>query len=69
MGLAIIWRNPRPVRTVRRRRKLIDNASGIIYVVQELVMRAKDQQWAYMSTLEVFRGGHALGGGEGRAAS
>jgi hypothetical protein len=58
MSLAIIWRNPKTVHCVRRRRKLIHNLSGTIYVVQELVLRGKDQQWAYMSTLEVVRGGH-----------
>ncbi len=59
MGLAIVWRNPRTVHCVRRRRKLLHNSSGSIYVVQELVARGKDQQWAYMSTLEVVRGGQA----------
>jgi hypothetical protein len=55
MALAIAWRNPNPVHTIKRCIKFGKGTLSDIYVVQELIAGAN---WSFMSVLEVLCSGH-----------
>jgi hypothetical protein len=54
MVLAIAWRNPNPVHTTKRCIRFGKGMPSDIYVVQELIAGADEQQWTDMSVLEVL---------------
>ena len=59
-SMEIVWRNPNPVRTARRRQSVerIDTA-GFVYNLQEFVEDGELGHWTTISDLEVLDGGQA----------
>jgi hypothetical protein len=60
MRMAIVWRNPCPVHSIRRSVKVSDNGSATRYFVEELIAAVQEEQWADLSILEALCGGHCL---------
>ena len=59
-SLEIVWRNPNPVRVMRRRHcvECVDRAAHF-YTLQEFVEDGDLGHWATISDLEVLQGGRA----------
>lgn len=60
MGLAIAWRNPRPVHAVQRCTRVSENDSCARYFVEELIGGVPEGAWIDLSTMEILRGGNVL---------
>lgn len=60
MRMAIGWRNPCPVHSIRRSVKVSDNGSSARYFVEELIAGVQEEQWAELSILQALCGGHSL---------
>ena len=59
-SLEIVWRNPNPVHTVRRRQSVerVDD-TAFCYTLQEFVEDGDAGHWTTISDLEVLVGGQA----------
>jgi hypothetical protein len=58
MTIAIAWQNPTPVHASKRCIKFGKDTSSDMYLVQELIAGADEEQWANMSVLEVVCSRH-----------
>ncbi len=57
--LKVIWRNPKPTTRKRRWHALACDVGRRLYVVEELVSRGEQNQWAQALALEVITGRRA----------
>jgi hypothetical protein len=57
--LAIVWRNPNPVRHHSRRRNCKRESNRTCYIVEEFVVHRSLCYWTTISALEIVTGGRA----------
>jgi hypothetical protein len=56
---AIVWRNPNPLRSHRRRHSFEPTEECALYIMQEFVEDGQNGYWAAICGLEVVSGGRA----------
>lgn len=62
LPLAIVWRNPKPVRRSQRWEAIKENSTSALYFVQEFLSTGADGFWYTTSRLEIVscKPGNAL---------